>query len=116
MSLSLSLSLSLSKNRDSSALLEAARLIASLTTKFAQSIRTLASGVANVRHKDRLLLCSSSLRDFCQQLRILASVKATSDLAHLDRDEQLVSLTGQLVKMWKETSDTVIVSQLDKTK
>jgi len=61
------------------------------------------------------MLCAASLRDLCQQLRILASVKATSELTHLDRDEQLVSLTGNLVRMWKETSDTVVMSHLDKT-
>eukprot|EP01095_Lingulamoeba_sp_RSL-Kostka_P010205 TRINITY_DN3635_c0_g2_i2.p1 TRINITY_DN3635_c0_g2~~TRINITY_DN3635_c0_g2_i2.p1 ORF type:complete len:501 (+),score=191.13 TRINITY_DN3635_c0_g2_i2:56-1558(+) len=94
-------------------LLAAARNIAAITSKFVDETKEYSGTVKNLRSQHKLYQCSNLLRDNCRQLKILASVKASiAEEDNLDKDDQLIMLTSSLLKLWKETSDTIAVSKL----
>lgn len=93
-------------------MLDAARTIAALSQQFAKTVKQQASTGAASASKDKLINNSLGLEDLCRQLKILASVKAGSSNLDLDRDEQLVSNTANIVRMWKELSDGLEISKI----
>lgn len=93
-------------------MLDAARMIATLSQDFAKTVKRTATTPPHSATKDKLVNNSLGLEDLCRQLKILASVKAGSASLDLDRDHQLVSNTGNIVRMWKELNDGLEIAKI----
>lgn len=72
------------------------RTISALVTQLYESLRQTAKESTNPLVQDKLYKSSQALKNFAIQLKILASVKAASNVDDSDADEQLGTLTRAL--------------------
>jgi len=100
------------KSNSGSQILLSAREIANLINDINKNIRELQAKVKDPKTQDRLVKMSQALKNYSIQLKILASVHASSNAHSKTEDNKLVTLGKNLGNILTETMHTIEVGAL----
>lgn len=100
------------KSGNGSQILISAREIASLINTINQNIKELQAKVKDPKTQDRLVKMSQALRNYSIQLKILASVHASSNQHSKTEDNKLVTLGKNLGNVLTETMNTIEIGAI----